>query len=151
MSPRVGCRVKIHKEHLDNARANKVGEKQIAPCKVYYDANAAKELLLLASSVEKQQQWIACLRKKIEQGGYAAANSAVNQSMRHQSNLSINSNSSAGGNGGGGGGVGGGGGNGNGNGGSSYKSFQSQMSRNSAGGLSTNSATSDLQGSEGNV
>ncbi|KAH9398937.1 Rho-associated protein kinase 2, partial [Tyrophagus putrescentiae] len=71
------CRVKIHKEHLDNARANKQGEKQIAPCKVYYDANAAKELLLLASSIENQQQWISCLRKKIEQGGYAAANSAA--------------------------------------------------------------------------
>ena len=92
--------MKIHKEHLDNTRANK-NENKIAPCKVYYDSNAAKELLLLASSVEKQQQWINCLRKKIEQGGYAAANSANNNSqhtsssMRHQSNLSINSAGSA--------------------------------------------------------
>ncbi len=149
--------MKIHKEHLDNARANKQGEKQIAPCKVYYDANAAKELLLLASSIENQQQWISCLRKKIEQGGYAAANSAAgNQSMRHQSNLSINSNSSAG--------AGAGNGNGNGNGATgnnntvisssssvtstSIKSLQSQLSRNSVSSGQFASTAADLLASQ---
>ncbi|KAI2798397.1 Rho-associated protein kinase 2, partial [Blomia tropicalis] len=53
------CRVKIHKEHLDQARGVNKNDYKITPCKVYYDSNAAKELLLLASTIEKQQQWIA--------------------------------------------------------------------------------------------
>lgn len=85
----LGCRLKIHKEHLDRKNENK-----ITPCKVYYDSNGAKELLLLASSVEHQQKWINCLRKKIELGGYAAVINQQNQ--RHQSNVSIASSVSSG-------------------------------------------------------
>jgi hypothetical protein len=62
----IGCRVKVHKEHLDKK------EEIIAPCKVNYDPNTAKELLLLATSLEEQQQWVNKLRKKIEKCGYAA-------------------------------------------------------------------------------
>lgn len=83
-----GCRFKIHKEHLDRKNENK-----IAPCKVYNDSNAAKELLLLANTTEHQQTWINYLRKKIEQGGYAAA---IQQNQRHQSSVSVNSNLSGG-------------------------------------------------------
>ncbi|XP_054707053.1 rho-associated protein kinase 2-like [Uloborus diversus] len=60
------CRVKIHKDHLEKK------EDLIAPCKVNYDRNSARELLLLANSVEEQQIWVARLRKKIEKCGYAA-------------------------------------------------------------------------------
>lgn len=44
-----GCRFKIHRDHLDRS------EDVVAPCKVNYDMNTAKELLLLAPSVESQQ------------------------------------------------------------------------------------------------
>ncbi|CAG2101931.1 unnamed protein product [Medioppia subpectinata] len=60
------CRVKVHREHLDKQ------EGVVAPCKVNYDPNTAKELLLLATSLEEQQQWVQKLRKKIEKCGYAA-------------------------------------------------------------------------------
>ncbi|RWS31733.1 rho-associated protein kinase 2-like isoform X2 [Leptotrombidium deliense] len=60
------CRVKVHKEHLDKR------EELIAPCKVNYDPNTAKELLLLAASLDEQQQWVSKLRKRIEKCGYAA-------------------------------------------------------------------------------
>ncbi|XP_015781078.1 rho-associated protein kinase 1 isoform X1 [Tetranychus urticae] len=58
------CRVKVHREHIT--------EEKIAPCKVNYDPNSAKELLLLAGTIEEQQYWVSKLRKKIEKGGYAA-------------------------------------------------------------------------------
>ena len=80
--------MKIHKKHLNNVLANKQGEKQIAPCKVYYDANAAMELFLLASSIENQQEWTACLRKKIEQDGYAAVNRLDEKDLVNVLNLS---------------------------------------------------------------
>ncbi|XP_022252479.1 rho-associated protein kinase 2-like isoform X2 [Limulus polyphemus] len=60
------CRVKVHKDHLDKK------EEVIAPCKVNYDPNSAKEMLLLANTVEDQQLWVSRLRKKIEKCGYAA-------------------------------------------------------------------------------
>ncbi|XP_045134142.1 rho-associated protein kinase 2-like [Portunus trituberculatus] len=60
------CRFKIHREHLDRK------EDVVAPCKVNYDMNTAKELLLLASSVESQQNWVTRLSKKIQKSGYKA-------------------------------------------------------------------------------
>lgn len=57
----------MHKEHLDKK------EELIAPCKVNYDQNSAKELLLLAASTKEQEQWVAKLRKKIEKCGYTAS------------------------------------------------------------------------------
>lgn len=59
--------MKVHKEHLDKK------EELIAPCKVNYDQNSAKELLLLAGSVKEQEHWVAKLRKKIEKCGYTAS------------------------------------------------------------------------------
>lgn len=58
--------MKVHREHL--------AEENVAPCKVNYDPNTAKELLLLAGSLEEQQCWVSKLRKKIEKSGYAANN-----------------------------------------------------------------------------
>ncbi|GIY60633.1 hypothetical protein CEXT_507561 [Caerostris extrusa] len=51
-------RLKVHKDHLEKK------EDLIAPCKVNYDPNSARELLLLANSVEEQQMWVSRLRKK---------------------------------------------------------------------------------------
>lgn len=65
-----GCRIKVHKDHLEKK------EEVIAPCKVNYDPNSARELLLLANSVEEQQVWVSRLRKKIEKCGYAAQQEA---------------------------------------------------------------------------
>ena len=44
----------------------------LCPCKVHYDPNTAKEMLLLAVSLEEQQQWISRLSKKIQRFGYKA-------------------------------------------------------------------------------
>lgn len=60
----LGCRVKIHKEHY--------GEEALAPCKVHYDPNTAKELLLLATSEDDQKLWVSRLSKRIQKGGYKA-------------------------------------------------------------------------------
>ncbi|XP_045022809.1 rho-associated protein kinase 2-like [Daphnia magna] len=54
------CRIKVHKEHLDKR------EEIIALCKVHYDPNTAKEMLLLAGTIEEQQQLISRLSKKIQ-------------------------------------------------------------------------------------
>ena len=62
---------KVHKEHLDKR------EEIIAPCKVHYDPNTAKEMLLLALSLEEQQQWISRLSKKIQKFGYKANSTAL--------------------------------------------------------------------------
>ena len=62
-----GCRMKLHKEHTTGA-----GE-GLAPCKVSYDPTTAKEMLLMAASLEEQQFWVGRLLKKIQKGGYKAA------------------------------------------------------------------------------
>lgn len=59
-----GCRIKVHKEHVDHK-----GE-SVAPCKVHYDPNSAKELLMLAASNDEQKQWVTRLSKKIQKCGY---------------------------------------------------------------------------------
>ena len=59
--------MKLHKEHTNGA-----GE-GLTPCKVSYDPTTAKEMLLMASSLEEQQFWVARLLKKIQKGGYKAA------------------------------------------------------------------------------
>ncbi|XP_046918515.2 rho associated coiled-coil containing protein kinase [Dermatophagoides farinae] len=82
-----GCRMKIHKEHVDNKQENSV-----TPCRVYLK-NSAKELLLLAMTSDEQQKWIHFLCKRIKQCGYAASNHSAHQ--RHQSNLSFQSNYSS--------------------------------------------------------
>ncbi|XP_068083475.1 rho-associated protein kinase 2 [Anabrus simplex] len=60
------CRIKVHKEHLERK------EEAIAPCKLHYDPNSAKELLILAQSMDDQQLWIQRLGKKIQKCGYKA-------------------------------------------------------------------------------
>lgn len=62
------CRLKIHRDHLERK------EDLVAPCKVNYDLNTAKELLLLAPTVESQQNWVSRLSKKIQKSGYKANN-----------------------------------------------------------------------------
>lgn len=62
---------KVHKEHLDKR------EEVIAPCKVHYDPNTAKEMLLLAGTLEEQQQWISRLSKKIQKFGYKANSASL--------------------------------------------------------------------------
>ena len=59
--------MKLHKEHTTGA-----GE-GLAPCKVSYDPTTAKEMLLMAASLEEQQFWVGRLLKKIQKGGYKAA------------------------------------------------------------------------------
>ncbi|RWS16484.1 rho-associated protein kinase 2-like isoform X1 [Dinothrombium tinctorium] len=82
------CRVKVHKEHLDKK------EELIAPCKVNYDPNSAKELLLLANTLEEQQHWVSKLRKRIEKCGYAANQEAKSSPRSTNSNPSLVKHSS---------------------------------------------------------
>ena len=56
--------MKLHKDCLD---------KGLSPCKVSYDPTTAKEMLLMATSLEEQQFWVGRLLKKIQKGGYKAA------------------------------------------------------------------------------
>nr|CAB3265667.1 rho-associated protein kinase 2 [Phallusia mammillata] len=51
------CRQKYHRDHLDT--------NIIAPCKVNFDGNTAKELLLRATSSDDQKKWVGQLSKKI--------------------------------------------------------------------------------------
>ncbi|XP_063242654.1 rho-associated protein kinase 2 [Bacillus rossius redtenbacheri] len=60
------CHIKVHREHLERK------EEAIAPCKLHYDPNSAKELLLLAANMDDQKLWIQRLGKKIQKCGYKA-------------------------------------------------------------------------------
>ncbi|XP_067205706.1 rho-associated protein kinase 1 isoform X1 [Linepithema humile] len=60
------CRIKVHKEHLDKK------EDAIAPCKLHYDPNSARELLLLAASPEEQKYWVSRLSRRVQKCGYKA-------------------------------------------------------------------------------
>ncbi|GFG39590.1 hypothetical protein Cfor_01020 [Coptotermes formosanus] len=60
------CRIKVHRDHLDRK------EDSIAPCKLHYDPNSAKELLLLAATADDQKLWTQRLGKKIQKCGYKA-------------------------------------------------------------------------------
>ena len=81
-----GCRMKIHKEHLE--------EEKVAPCKVNYDMNTAKELLLLAGTLEEQNYWVSNLRKKIAKCGYAANQDAKSSPRSTSSQISLVKHSS---------------------------------------------------------
>jgi serine/threonine protein kinase len=71
------CRIKIHKDHLDKKEDN------VPPCKLHYDPSYAKELLLLAPSVDDQQQWVVRLSRKIQKCGFKANNSnAIDSSAK---------------------------------------------------------------------
>lgn len=60
------CRIKLHRDHTSGA-----GE-SVTPCKVSYDPTTAKEMLLMAPTLEEQQFWVARLLKKIQKSGYKA-------------------------------------------------------------------------------
>ncbi|KAK0158161.1 hypothetical protein PV328_009199 [Microctonus aethiopoides] len=60
------CHIKVHKEHLDKR------EDAIAPCKLHYDPNSARELLLLAGSPDDQKYWVTRLSRRIQKCGYKA-------------------------------------------------------------------------------
>lgn len=62
----IGCRIKVHKEHLDKK------EDAIAPCKLHYDPNSARELLLLATNPEDQKYWVSRLSRRVQKCGYKA-------------------------------------------------------------------------------
>lgn len=51
------CRTKCHKEHLT--------QELIAPCRVNFDINSAKDLLIRAQSPEDQKMWVTSLAKKL--------------------------------------------------------------------------------------
>ncbi|TRY62146.1 hypothetical protein TCAL_11305 [Tigriopus californicus] len=61
------CRAKFHKDHITTG----AGE-LVPPCKVNYEPTAAKEMLLMATSSEDQQLWVARLHKRIQKSGYKA-------------------------------------------------------------------------------
>jgi len=61
------CRIKLHKDHTTG-----LGE-GVVPCKVSYDPTTAKEMLLMAPTLEEQQFWVARLLKRIQKSGYKAA------------------------------------------------------------------------------
>ena len=56
--------MKVHKDHYDK------NEEFIGYCKVNFDAQSAKELLLLAASSDEQKKWVQRLSKKIAKKGY---------------------------------------------------------------------------------
>merc|ERR1712203_88303 len=94
------CRVKFHKEHVissvssgDSNTANYSAD-VVAPCKVSYDPTTAKEMLLMAPTVEEQQQWVGKLLKKIQKSGYKAATLAAS-SQPSLATLSIDNSTSA--------------------------------------------------------
>ena len=93
------CRVKFHKEHVtaassgDSNTAN-YSANVVAPCKVSYDPTTAKEMLLMAPTVEEQQQWVGKLLKKIQKSGYKAATLAAS-SQPSLATLSIDNSTSA--------------------------------------------------------
>ncbi|CAB0005821.1 unnamed protein product [Nesidiocoris tenuis] len=59
----------VHRDHLERKEE---AMQAIAPCKLNYDPNCAKELLLLASNLEEQKLWVQRLSKKIQKCGYKA-------------------------------------------------------------------------------
>lgn len=66
----------MHKEHLDKK------EDAIAPCKLHYDPNSAREMLILASTPEDQKYWVTRLSRRIQKGGYKANSHADGTGQR---------------------------------------------------------------------
>ncbi|XP_037073648.1 rho-associated protein kinase 1-like isoform X2 [Pollicipes pollicipes] len=60
------CHMRMHREHLDK------NEGTVAPCKLNFDSRTAKELLLLAPSLDEQKHWVLRLGKRIQKCGYKA-------------------------------------------------------------------------------
>lgn len=81
------CHIKCHKDHVDKK------EEVIAPCKVNYDISMAKNLLVLANSMDEQQKWVSRLVKKLPKKPPAPpdpfARSSPRASMKVQPNQSM--------------------------------------------------------------
>lgn len=77
------CHIKLHKEHVEK-------DDPLAPCKLHHDPQAAREMLLLASTDEEQAKWISRLSKQIQKGGYKA-----NSSNHHHSGGAGNNNNNS--------------------------------------------------------
>lgn len=98
------CRVKFHKEHViassishgtsGDSNTAKNNADVVAPCKISYDPTTAKEMLLMAPTVEEQQQWVGKLLKKIQKSGFKAATLAAS-SHPSLATLSIDNSVSA--------------------------------------------------------
>lgn len=65
------CRIKVHKDHIDN-------NDPLIPCKLHHDPNSARDMLLLASSPEDQSKWVSRLSKRIQKSGYKANSTSNN-------------------------------------------------------------------------
>ncbi|KAF6214490.1 hypothetical protein GE061_009233 [Apolygus lucorum] len=63
------CHIKVHRDHLERKEE---AMQAIAPCKLNYDPNCAKEMLLLTTNPEEQKLWVQRLSKKIQKCGYKA-------------------------------------------------------------------------------
>ena len=63
--------MKLHKECM------KATGEGLTPCKVSYDPTTAKEMLLMATTLEEQQLWVSRLLKKIQKGGFKAAGQVI--------------------------------------------------------------------------
>lgn len=62
------CHIKVHKDHYDK------NEEFIGYCKVNFDIHSAREMLLMASSVQEQQNWLRHLQEKIAKKGFGHDN-----------------------------------------------------------------------------
>lgn len=71
------CRAKFHKEHVTAGPGLDGG---VAPCKVSYDPTTAKEMLLMAPTMEEQQIWVSRLLKKIQKSGFKASMNTLGES-----------------------------------------------------------------------
>lgn len=65
------CRIKVHKEHIDNLDP-------LAPCKLHHDPHSAREMLMLASTSEEQSRWVNRLSKRIQKSGFKANSNNLN-------------------------------------------------------------------------
>jgi Rho-associated protein kinase 1 len=70
------CRIKVHKEHIDN-------NDPLAPCKLHHDPNSARDLLLLATTPDDQMKWVSRLSKRIQKSGYKANSTTNNLNNTH--------------------------------------------------------------------
>jgi len=56
-----GCRVKIHREHLEKR------DRDVAPCSVHFDPLLARDLFVMTSSADQCKTWVARLRRALDQ------------------------------------------------------------------------------------
>ena len=74
-----GCRSKFHREHISGSGQG------VAPCKVSFDPTSAKEMLLMAASLEDQQQWVTRLLKRIQKSGFKVCTDLILQFKQYPS------------------------------------------------------------------